>query len=255
MPRRLSRDKDFRITNSKCAIRQNNEDSLISRSTTTNTQRGVGCGAKEGQYYLETELLHFVRHKSLINLHLHDLQTDWLCSFVSRSSFILCEPRTVRKRIETVFGVEMNFMSHFTSSHSSSSPLYSISTNQTYFSPSPFTGLDPALPLYNFQTKKQRLSPSDAAFVDVIHTDGGILGLPFPMGHVDFFPNGGVGLQPGCVEQNIMKQQWFGVFSEFEFQTEKKKWSALVFLSTGMCISQLDRLNCLSLSLPLSCAQ
>lgn len=75
-------------------------------------------------------------------------------------------------------------------------------------------GLDPALPLYTFQSKKQRLSPSDAAFVDIIHTDGGVLGMPFPMGHADFFPNGGVGLQPGCVEQNLVKQQWLGVFSE-----------------------------------------
>lgn len=76
-------------------------------------------------------------------------------------------------------------------------------------------GLDPALPLYTFQSKNQRLCPSDAAFVDVIHTDGGVLGLPFPMGHADFFPNGGVGLQPGCVEQQLMKQQWLGVFSEY----------------------------------------
>ena len=75
-------------------------------------------------------------------------------------------------------------------------------------------GLDPAMPLYTFHSKDQRLSPSDAAFVDIIHTDGGVLGLPFPMGHADFFPNGGVGLQPGCVEQNLQKQQWFGLFCE-----------------------------------------
>lgn len=44
--------------------------------------------------------------------------------------------------------------------------------------------------------------PTDAAFVDVIHTSAGTLlegGLAFrePRGHVDFYPNSG-GNQPGC---------------------------------------------------------
>lgn len=46
------------------------------------------------------------------------------------------------------------------------------------------------------------LSKSDADFVDVIHTNGRKtinmgLGLYEPMGHVDFYPNGGK-TQPGC---------------------------------------------------------
>lgn len=103
---------------------------------------------------------------------------------------------------------------------------------ETTFAFHSISGLDPALPLYTFQSKKQRLCPSDAAFVDIIHTDGGVLGLPFPMGHADFFPNGGVGLQPGCVEQQLMKQQWLGVFSEFSLQLLRALNGFLFFYNT-----------------------
>ncbi len=38
---------------------------------------------------------------------------------------------------------------------------------------------------------KVRLAPSDAMFVDVLHTDGLLgAGLLQPLGHVDFYPNG-----------------------------------------------------------------
>ncbi|CAG7728321.1 unnamed protein product [Allacma fusca] len=64
------------------------------------------------------------------------------------------------------------------------------------------TGLDPALPLFGDVDDSKRLAPSDAAFVDVIHTAGGTMlhgGLAFisPRGHADFYPNGGED-QPGC---------------------------------------------------------
>uniref|UniRef100_A0A182T2B6 Lipase domain-containing protein n=1 Tax=Anopheles maculatus TaxID=74869 RepID=A0A182T2B6_9DIPT len=72
--------------------------------------------------------------------------------------------------------------------------------------------MDPAFPLYVFEKASQRLSPKDAEFVDVIHTDGGLLGYPWPLGHVDFYPNGGVPLQPGCAQQELAKNRWLGVF-------------------------------------------
>lgn len=47
---------------------------------------------------------------------------------------------------------------------------------------------------------------TDAAFVDVIHTDGGIFGFPNPLGHADFYPNGGKPPQPGCSLGNILRR-------------------------------------------------
>lgn len=41
---------------------------------------------------------------------------------------------------------------------------------------------------------------TDAEFVDVIHSCAGILGFKNPIGHIDFYPNGGGAPQPGCAE-------------------------------------------------------
>lgn len=39
-----------------------------------------------------------------------------------------------------------------------------------------YIGLDPAFPLYMFVDPLSRLSADAADFVDIIHTDGGVLG-------------------------------------------------------------------------------
>ncbi|XP_043505500.1 putative endothelial lipase [Polistes fuscatus] len=68
------------------------------------------------------------------------------------------------------------------------------------------TGLDAAYPLYMNTGKEGHLTASDAAFVDVIHTDGGIFGFPNPLGHADFYPNGGKPPQPGCSLESIFRR-------------------------------------------------
>lgn len=55
------------------------------------------------------------------------------------------------------------------------------------------TGLDPAQPCFKADSPDIRLDPSDADFIDVIHTNGRILekvglGLPEPIGKMFSFP-------------------------------------------------------------------
>ncbi|CAL4119907.1 unnamed protein product, partial [Meganyctiphanes norvegica] len=72
------------------------------------------------------------------------------------------------------------------------------------------TGLDPAGPLFYDLPNDRILDASDASFVDIIHTnsvnEGGLIdgcyGLLRPLGHVDFYPNGGTH-QPGHEEPFI----------------------------------------------------
>ncbi|KAM6184544.1 pancreatic triacylglycerol lipase [Rhynchocyon petersi] len=72
------------------------------------------------------------------------------------------------------------------------------------------TGLDPAEPCFEGTPELVRLDPSDAMFVDVIHTDAAPVipnmgfGMSQTVGHLDFFPNGGKQM-PGC-QKNILSQ-------------------------------------------------
>jgi hypothetical protein len=52
---------------------------------------------------------------------------------------------------------------------------------------STFSGLDPAAPFY--EANSMRLSRNDAYYVDIMHTSS--MGLIEPIGHVDYYVNGG----------------------------------------------------------------
>lgn len=71
------------------------------------------------------------------------------------------------------------------------------------------TGLDPAGPLYETPVKvpkNQRLSDDDATVVEVVHTDGGLLGFHSSIGTIDFYPNGGLFIQPNCTSSTSSKK-------------------------------------------------
>lgn len=67
-----------------------------------------------------------------------------------------------------------------------------------------------------FVNPTSRLSADAADYVDIIHTDGGILGYPWPLGHADFYPNQGIPLQPGCAKQELSKNRWYSILGKFD---------------------------------------
>lgn len=63
------------------------------------------------------------------------------------------------------------------------------------------TALDPARPC--FTRSEHRLQKTDAAFVQVIHSSAGVLGLEEPVGHADVYVNGVEGRQPECARGGV----------------------------------------------------
>lgn len=70
------------------------------------------------------------------------------------------------------------------------------------------TGLDPAGPMFTSATPDERLDPTDAQFVDVLHTDMDSFGLRGAHGHIDFYANGGAD-QPGCPKTIFAGKSYF----------------------------------------------
>ncbi|XP_022913419.1 phospholipase A1 member A [Onthophagus taurus] len=66
------------------------------------------------------------------------------------------------------------------------------------------TGLDPTIVFYMGNNRSRDLDPSDAHFVDIMHTGAGILGQWGPNGHADFYINGGSS-QPGCASDTLFQ--------------------------------------------------
>ncbi|KAI5631393.1 lipase domain-containing protein [Phthorimaea operculella] len=72
------------------------------------------------------------------------------------------------------------------------------------------TGLDPAAPYFTDTVTLVRLDRTDATYVDIIHSNALPLyergfGISEPIGHVDFYPNGGQ-IQPGCAKDTTPMQ-------------------------------------------------
>lgn len=63
--------------------------------------------------------------------------------------------------------------------------------------------MDPASPQFK-RGSIDGLMRSDATFVDVIHTGGGVQGDFNQRGHIDFYPNRGLPSQPGCYALDVI---------------------------------------------------
>ncbi|KAJ8710492.1 hypothetical protein PYW08_009007 [Mythimna loreyi] len=84
---------------------------------------------------------------------------------------------------------------------------------RTGFKVGRISGLDPAGPCFGDVDKALRLFKGDAVFVDVIHSDAGVYGMPGIIGDVDFFPNSG-SEQPGCLLQTCSHSRAWEYFAE-----------------------------------------
>ncbi|XP_063006608.1 lipase member I [Melospiza melodia melodia] len=101
------------------------------------------------------------------------------------------------------------------------------------------TGLDPAGPSFTGEPPDHRLDPTDAQFVDVIHSDIDVLGFKKPLGTIDFYPNGGMD-QPGCPKTFFSGLQYFKCDhqrSVFLFLASLKNWCDMI---TYPCESYFD---------------
>lgn len=78
-------------------------------------------------------------------------------------------------------------------------------------------GLDPAYPGYSLTDSAGHLAKGDAIFVDVLHTNPGVFGFPGAIGDVDFYPNAGSWVQPGCWVDQLFKNKETRFICEYSY--------------------------------------
>lgn len=76
------------------------------------------------------------------------------------------------------------------------------------------TGLDPAGPCFSYAFHDQRLDKMDAKYVDVVHSNMLVQGVIEPLGHADFYINGGGPQQPGCIMPSCSHLRAAEVYAE-----------------------------------------
>ncbi|XP_013165485.1 PREDICTED: uncharacterized protein LOC106116274 isoform X1 [Papilio xuthus] len=79
--------------------------------------------------------------------------------------------------------------------------------------PGRISALDPAGPCFTHVDADLRVKDSDADYVDCVHSDSGVYGMKEPIGHADYFPNGG-NSQPGCLLQTCSHSRSWLYFAE-----------------------------------------
>ncbi|KNC26383.1 Vitellogenin-3 [Lucilia cuprina] len=105
------------------------------------------------------------------------------------------------------------------------------------------TGLDPAKPCFNEGETLSGLLRGDADFIDVIHSNPGVLGKRDPMGDIDFYPGGLDPLPTGCLSVVCAHARAWEYFAETvypgnEFNFIGARCSSLTRLREGKCPSK-----------------
>ncbi|EDX02579.1 vitellogenin-3 [Drosophila yakuba] len=97
-------------------------------------------------------------------------------------------------------------------------------TNQTI---PRITGLDPAKPCFNEGEILSGLMRGDAHFVDVIHSNSGVLGKRDPVGDVDFYPGGMGPLPTGCFSVTCAHARSWEYFAETIYPGNERNFMAV----------------------------
>ena len=102
------------------------------------------------------------------------------------------------------------------------------------------TGLDPAKPCFNEGESLSGLLRGDADFIDVIHSNSGVLGKRDPMGDIDFYPGGLSPLPPGCITTVCAHLRSWEYYAETIFPGNEQNFigtrcSSLTRLREGKC--------------------
>lgn len=110
--------------------------------------------------------------------------------------------------------------------------------------------LDPALPSFKYNKETERLAPSDAEYVEVIHTNCDNMGYLLPIGTADFYPNynpGKVGRMPGCYADKFcshaMSFKYFAESIMNPYAFEGLRCSSFEALEDGRCIKEVATNN------------
>lgn len=92
------------------------------------------------------------------------------------------------------------------------------------------TGLDPTIFVYAGSNNSRDLDPSDAHFVDILHSSAGILGQWHSGGHADFYINGGTSQPGGWITINFEIVRKYGHATNLATASLKYllKWSTIV---------------------------
>uniref|UniRef100_A0A1L8EB18 Putative vitellogenin-1-like protein n=1 Tax=Haematobia irritans TaxID=7368 RepID=A0A1L8EB18_HAEIR len=105
------------------------------------------------------------------------------------------------------------------------------------------TGLDPAKPCFNEGETLSGLMRGDAEFIDVIHSNSGVLGKRSPTGDADFYPGGLDPLPPGCVSVTCAHARAWEYFAETVYPGNENNFmgarcTSLTRLREGKCPKQ-----------------
>ncbi|XP_055844215.1 phospholipase A1 VesT1.02-like [Episyrphus balteatus] len=107
--------------------------------------------------------------------------------------------------------------------------------------------LDPAGPMYGDTKPSDRLTEDDARYVEVIHTNGGMLGYLEPIGNADFYANGGKS-QPGCPFDLVglcshLRAFWYYAESIRENSFRSKKCPGFEYAISNECHDEIDEVR------------